>query len=161
MRAILLTLAALLFAPTAIAAEFNVAGTYKLLGATRQVVDTGEQFPAFGKNPKGLLIYDKSGNFNVVIMHGGRPKQTSADIPDDQRAILQKTMVAYGGTYTFTGDKIEHHVDFSWNDVWAGTTVTRQVKRDGNRLSYLTAPAFNAIDRKMNVTTIMWEKIAE
>jgi hypothetical protein len=31
----------------------------------------------------------------------------------EQRADLFRSMLAYGGTYTFDGAKVEHHIDMS------------------------------------------------
>jgi len=43
-------------------------------------------------------------------------------------------MQAYGGSYKYYGDRIEHHVDLSWDEIRAGTAVIRDVKRQGDRL---------------------------
>jgi hypothetical protein len=59
---------------------------------------------------------------------------------DQQRADLHRTMSAYCGTYSFDGKKVEHHIDLTWNEVWAGTTVIRDVKVEGNRVTYTTRP---------------------
>jgi Lipocalin-like domain len=47
----------------------------------------------------------------------------------------------YGGTYTYDGSKVVHHLDLSWNEVWAGTTNIRDVQRDGDRIIYVARPA--------------------
>jgi Lipocalin-like domain len=60
---------------------------------------------------------------------------------DQQRADLFKTMLAYGATYKFDGDRIAHSIQISWNEVWTGTTVIRNVKKEGDRLIYTTRPA--------------------
>jgi len=78
---------------------------------------------------------------------------------DQQRAELHRTMTAYGGTYTFDGSKAVHHIDLSWNEVWAGTTNIRDVRRDGDRIIYTTRPAPFASDGKMSVVTLVWEKL--
>jgi hypothetical protein len=66
-------------------------------------------------------------------------------------------MSAYGGMYTFDGKKVEHHVDLSWNEVWTGTTVIREVKVEGDQLIYTTRPPFGG-DGRMSVITVVWEK---
>jgi hypothetical protein len=71
----------------------------------------------------------------VLNTYGGRPKPESSEkMTDDQRIGLFRTMLAYGGTYTFDGKKIEHHVDICWDEVRCGTTVVRDVARNGDRL---------------------------
>ena len=68
-------------------------------------------------------------------------------------------MAAYGGTYKFYGDRIEHFVDISWNQIWTGTTVVRDVKRDGEQLIFTTKPAPFPTDGKMSVNTLVWERL--
>jgi Lipocalin-like domain len=73
---------------------------------------------AFGKNAKGLIMYGKDGHFLVLITNDGRPKPKSIDaMTDKQRSELHRAMSAYGGTYAFDGNKVEHHVDLAWNEV--------------------------------------------
>ena len=48
---------------------------------------------------------------------------------------------------------------FPWNEVWTGTTVTRDVKVEGDRLIYTTRPAPFGGDGKMSVITVVWDKI--
>ena len=42
---------------------------------------------------------------------------------------------------SFDGSKVVHHLDLSWNEVWTGTINIRDVKRDGDRIIYVTRPA--------------------
>jgi len=77
----------------------------------------------------------------VLVVRNPRPKPESIEKTTDQeRADLFRTMTAYAGTYRFDGEKIEHHIDLSWNEVWTGTTQVRSVKREGERLVYTTPP---------------------
>jgi hypothetical protein len=45
----------------------------------------------------------------------------------------------------------EHHIDISWNEVWTGTTVIREIKKEGDKLVYTSAAAPFAGDGKMSV----------
>jgi len=78
---------------------------------------------------------------------------------DQQRVDLFRTMVAYGGTYNFEGDKIQHQIDISWNEVWTDTTVIRDIKKDGDKLVYTTRPAPFSGDGEMSLVTVVWEKV--
>jgi hypothetical protein len=96
----------------------------------------------------------------AIIVFSDRPKSDSLDkMNDQQRAELFRTMLAYGGTYTRRGDRIEHHIDISWNEVWTGTVVIRDIKKEGDRLIYTTKPAPFSRDGKMSVNTLVWEKV--
>jgi hypothetical protein len=136
----------------------ELSGTYRLISTSRRILDTGEEASAFGKNAKGSIIYGNDGRFLVLITNDGRPKPESNEaMTDQQRADLHRTMSAYGGT--FDGKKVEHHIDLAWNEVWAGTTVIRDVKVEGNRVTYMTRPTPFSGDGKMSVISLVWEKV--
>ena len=114
-------MACLLVAPVALAGEEEFAGNYELVSATRKILETGQIEDTFGKQPKGLAMYAPDGHFTILITYDGRPRPESIDkMTDQQRADLHRTMTAYGGTYTFDGSKVVHHLDMSRNEVWAG-----------------------------------------
>jgi hypothetical protein len=63
------------------------------------------------------------------------------------------------GLIHFTADRIEHHIDISWNELWTGTTVIRDIKKEGDRVVFTTKPAPFPRDGKMSVYTLVWEKV--
>lgn len=136
-------------------------GTYKLLSATRKIVETGEVVDSYGKHPTGYISYGKDGHFLVLIVYDKtlRPSPDSvANMTDAQRADLHRTMVSYGGTYTFDGHTVQHHIDISWNQLWTGTTVVRDVEKESDKLIYTTRPAPFSSDGKISVVTVVWQK---
>jgi Lipocalin-like domain len=142
------------------AADVDIVGTYRLISSNRVILETGETEDSFGKNPVGYISYGPDGRMMVIIVFSDRPKPESLDkMTDQDRANLFRTMTAYGGTYTFHGNRIEHHIDISWNELWTGTTVVRDIRRDGDRLIYTTKPAPFPRDGKMSVNTLVWEKV--
>jgi hypothetical protein len=162
MRTFMLTavIAALSFSP--IAAQEHLVGTYKLISSKRMIVETGEVLDTWGKSPKGYITYGEDGRMLVLIVSDDRPKPESIEkMTDHQRVDLFRSMTAYGGTYKFDGKRVEHHIDISWNEVWTGTTVVREITKEGDKLMY-TSPAapFNR-DGKMSVVTLVWEKIPQ
>ena len=161
MKKLLIPAALMTLLPFAsVAADEDISGTYNLVSSTRKILDTGEIKDTFGKHPKGSIIYGKEGRFLVIATNDDRPKPESIDkMTDQQRADLLRTMLAYGGTYNFDGKIVEHHVDVSWNQIWNGTTVIRDVKREGNQLVYTARPAPFPSDGKMSVLTVVWEKV--
>jgi hypothetical protein len=134
-------------------------GTYRLVSSTRKIVDTGEVEDTFGKNPSGFITYGKDGRMMVIIVRGDRTKPTDVNLTDQQRADLHRSMTAYAGTYTFDGKTVTHNIDISWNEAWTGTSVIRDVQRDGDRLIYTTRPAPSPVDGKLSVVTLIWEKV--
>jgi hypothetical protein len=142
-----------------VAADNELVGTYKLISSTRKLLDTGEVLDTWGKSPKGFITYGNDGRMLVLIVSDNRPKPESVEkITDQQRVDLFRSMTAYGGTYKFDGNKVEHHIDISWNEVWTGTTVIREIKKDGDKLVYTNTGRFSG-DGKMSTQTLVWEKI--
>src|ERR1700761_3275061 len=91
---------------SAIAADDELAGTYKLISSTRKIVDTGEVLHTWGKNPNGFIMYGKDGRMLALIVNDGRPRPESVEkMTDQHRADLFRSMTAYGGTYKFDGKR--------------------------------------------------------
>jgi len=144
----------------ACAADDDIVGTYRLISSYRVILETGKTEDSWGKNPSGFITYGRDGRMMVIIVRSDRPRPESPDkMNDQQRVELFRSMSAYGGTYTFHGDRIEHHIDISSNEVWTGTTVIRDIKKEGDRLVYTTKPAPFSMDGKMSVATLVWEKV--
>jgi hypothetical protein len=133
----------------AVAADNDLAGTYRLVVEQRTIVDTGEIIPV--KDPQGFITYGTDGRMMVIIVRHPRPKPESIEKTTDQeRADLLRTMTAYAGTYKFDGN--------SMNETWTGTTQVRSVKLDGERLVYTTPPFRFHTDGKMSINSLTWEK---
>jgi hypothetical protein len=141
------------------AAEEDIAGTYKLVSDTRKVLDTGEVSYPYGKHPAGYIMYGKDGRMLVLVLGDDRPRPASVEkATSEQQAALFRSMLAYGGTYKYDGKRVEHHIDLSWNELWTGTTAIRDVRKEGDKLIYTTAPLSR--DGKMSVAaTLIWEKV--
>ena len=140
----------------------ELVGTWKLVSMKRIVADTGEIYdPNPDDPPSGLLMYGNDGRMIVLNLLGGRPKANSPEaITDEQRDQLFRTMVAYGGTYTFDGHLVSHHIDISWNECWTGTTQVRSVTRDGEKLVLTaTSPARSPVDGKLGRVRMVWERV--
>jgi hypothetical protein len=159
-KVMLLTVAVATLPRLAIAADEELAGTYKLISSTRKILGTGEVSNTWGKNPKGFITYGKDGRMLVLIVSDDRPKPESVEKMNDQQRIdLFRSMTAYGGTYTFDGKRVQHHIDISGNEVWTGTTVVREIAKDGDKLVYSSPAAPFASDGKMSEVTLVWEKV--
>jgi Lipocalin-like domain len=157
---LLLAIAVGLLALFPAAAEEDLTGTYKLISSKRKIVETGEVLDTWGASPKGFISYGKDGRLLVLIVTDDRPRPESVEkITDQDRTKLFRTMTAYGGTYDFDGKTVRHHIDISWNEVWTGTTVARELRRDGDRLVYSSPAAPFSSDGRMSLVTLVWEKV--
>jgi len=150
----------LLISTTILAADEQFYGTWRLVSFTRTVLATGETTDIYGKSPRGFINYGRDGRMLVLIVSDKRPKPPDlAKMTDQERVELFKTTIAYGGTYTYDGKTITHHVDISWNENWTGTDVVREVKFDGNKLMLSTRPAPASTDGKLVTAVLTWERV--
>jgi hypothetical protein len=160
-HAVLSTLFLLVVAANAVAAENEIYGTWRLISNARTVVATGESEDLFGKAPHGFINYGHDGRVMVIILKDERPRRatTVEQLTDAERLQLFDTMIAYAGTYTFDGKTVTHQVEASWNEIWTGMKLPRIVTFDGRKLILTTKPGPNALDGKMSVSVLTWEKV--
>jgi len=146
---------------SALGAEIELPGTYQLVSASVNYLDTGEIIPdIYGKSAKGFIMYGADGRMLAVITNDNRPKPESIEkTTDAQRIMLYRTMQAYGGTYKFDGKTVEHRVDICWDEVRCGTVVARDIKRDGDMLIYTTRPAPFSGNGRLSIVTMAWRKV--
>jgi hypothetical protein len=159
-RKLALVLGAILLMPQKASANDQILdGTYRLISATRTIVETGQTEDSFGKDPIGFITYGKDHRMSVLIVRRGRAKPTFQGLTESVRAGLFDTVAAYGGTYTFDGTNMVHHIDVSYNEILTGTDQRRMVKAVGNRLIYTTTPLPTPTDGKIATGELIWEKI--
>ncbi len=134
-----------------------VVGTWKAVS----VASTNDKgvVKDFGKSPLGFITYTADGRMSVIITSSDRKPLSvndAAAAPREERAEAFATMVAYAGRYTFTGDKVVHHVEASSipNDV--GTDLVRSAKLDGDRLT-LRAPMQSGGEQV--VAEVVWQRL--
>jgi hypothetical protein len=140
------------------AQDIQIVGMYRLISEERTIVATGEVIPT--KGVTGYITYTADGRMLALIVREPRPKPDKVEnLTDQLRADLFRTMTAYGGTYTFDGKTIIHHVDISWNGAWTGTTQIRNITKEGERLVYTNPPIPFSGDGKISVLRLVWEKV--
>lgn len=138
----------------------RLVGTYRLVSYQRKLVATGETEDLIGKAPTGYIVYTREGRMMAFFINEVRPRPKDiATMTDKERADLFKTMLAYCGTYDFDGQKVTHHIDASWNQIWTGTDVVRHVAFEGRRAVYTTEPAPSSVDGKISINVLTWEKM--
>jgi hypothetical protein len=142
------------------AGEEDLYGTWRLVSFTSEVLATGEKTDLFGKAPRGFIHYSRDGRMYAILVKAERPKPTDlAKMTDEERVELFKTVIAYGGTFTFDGKTATHNVDISWNENWTGSAQARNVRLEGGKLYISTNPQPRAMDGKVHVGVLTWEKV--
>ena len=155
---LLLGLLLVLFVSASALAADELYGTWKLVSWKRTIVSTGETSDVFGKAPKGYIMYGRDGRVLCIITDKRPNIPDVTKMTDKDRVELYKTIIAYGGTYTFDGKTLEIKVDISWNESWNGTVQVRTVKFEGNRMIHSAAPTAGAMDGKLRKLEIVWER---
>ena len=160
MKTAILGSALLLALPlAALAAESDLHGTWKLVSATRKVMDTGQVEQYRGTAPKGYTMFGRDGRFLSFTVSEKRPKPESvAKMTDQQRIELFNTMNAYAGTYKLDGNKLTYRFDLTHNEVTERASV-REIKIEGRKLTIVNEPAPATIDGKLSQVTTVWEKV--
>jgi Lipocalin-like domain len=131
----------------------KLVGTWKIVSAVVEDVQTKEQKPLYGEHPKGYLILLPTGRMMSLLVSEGR----KAPRTDAERSTAYRSMVAYTGKYTLEGNKWTTKPDVAWNEAWMMDQV-RYFKLDGDRLSVETAPAMNPNYGKVVRVTLVWQK---
>jgi hypothetical protein len=135
-------------------------GTWRLVSDVRQDVETGAMSDNFGKHPQGFLSYGRDGRMSAIEVAEQRPRPADLSrLTDTDRAALFRTMLAYGGTFSFDGKVVTHHVDISWNNNWTGTNQIRNARLDGRRLYITTNAQPSTIDGRLSIGILTWEKV--
>jgi hypothetical protein len=138
----------------------ELVGTWRLVSNTLEEIPSGTRSDLFGPNPIGYIMYGADGRMMILQVRQQRPTPADAAVTGAEAEALFRSLIAYGGTYTVSGDVITHHVDISWNQSWTGTEQVRHFKIEGNRVELATDPSPDPIHGKMSVRRLVWEKLA-
>jgi Lipocalin-like domain len=154
----LVGLTLLLFSMTGFADGNPLVGTWKLQSYV--LTTTGERSTPFGEHPSGYLSYSADGRMYAIGTADDRIMPHDIVATDAERVKLHRAMFAYAGTYSVERDKVIHHVDISWNQVWNGTNQVRFYKLTGDTLTITTAYARSAYDGRESQSVLVWKKVA-
>jgi len=99
---------------------------------------------------------------SVIITDDGRKPLSLSDrlaAPQEERAQAFSTLVAYAGTYTFTGDRVVHHVEIDALQNRVGSDQVRLVTLQGDRLTLKTPAILRGGEQQ--VLELVWERTKE
>jgi hypothetical protein len=132
-------------------------GTWKLKSYV-VTMGTGETSTPYGEHPIGYLSYSADGRMQAIGTASGRIVPQGTAPTNQELLVLQTTMFAYAGTYSLEANKVTHHVDISWNEVWTGSDQVRSYEVDGNTLT-LTTRATDPASGTEVCYVVVWEKV--
>jgi hypothetical protein len=145
---------------TAASGQSSIVGTYRLISTKQTVVATGK-VTTFGNNPIGFIMYGADGRMMDLVGDADRPVPNSGALDDATKARLFDSMGGYGGTYTFDGEKVTHHIDIATRPAMLGTDVVRYVQRRGNTLVFTSKAAPSPRDGVVVTLEFVWEKVPD
>jgi len=143
---------------TAYAADNPLLGTWRLKSFVREVAGTTERYNQLGDHPDGYINYDADGRMFVFCVSDEQPRPR-AEPTDDERIKLHKTMLAYGGTYTWAPGKVVHHIDIEWDGRRLGTDQVRFYTIEGDKLVIKTEPNKSPVDGREGVGNLTFERV--
>lgn len=149
----------LLVSATGFAGGNPLVGTWKLQSYVLTTT-AGERSTPFGDHPSGYLSYSPDGRMYAIGTADDRVVPHDVVATDDERVKLHRTMFAYAGTYSVEPDKVIHHVDISWNQIWNGTDQVRFYTLSGDTLTITTARAKSSYDGRESQSVLVWKKVA-
>lgn len=134
-------------------------GTWRLTAHQQETVETGMIAEPRGPHPAGLLTYTDDGRFSIIAAPGDRKSPTQVLVSDAEALDLFRGLTAYAGRYSIDGDTVVHHVEVSWNELWAQTDQVRRFVVDERHLTIIAGPDLNPRDGKLAISTLLWDRI--
>ena len=107
----------------------QLVGTWTFVSSTTKLPDGS---PAWGTNPKGLLIFTENGYFSSQIVRSDLPKFASNNraqgTPEENKAVVQGSSATFG---TYTVDETKKKLQFE-----ILRAVRSQIGQKPNRLEH-------------------------
>ncbi len=136
-------------------------GTWRLV-AFESHDEAGTITYPYGDAPEGFIVYAPDGYMAYAMQTAHRPPFAVNDIlggTEAEEAAAYASYRSYCGTYTFFGDRIEHHVRVSLFPNRMGEVQHRRVTRESANRIALHSPPMRS-DGKTQTMRLLWEKAA-
>jgi Lipocalin-like domain len=142
-----------------------LAGSWRLV-SIETIRPNGEIiYPFYGKHPKGLLIYDRSGWMSVQIVSDPSPtvpaessREKFARAAAAEKAAAIDGFYAYYGTWTVddAGATVTHHIKQSLYTGERDSEAVRRLTLEGNRLTLVAKSHEMGEDHQRK---LIWERV--
>ncbi|WP_315823769.1 lipocalin-like domain-containing protein [Paraflavitalea speifideaquila] len=136
-------------------------GTWTLVSVANIYPDSSRIYP-YGKDPKGLLVFDEQGNYAIQILQAGRPSIASGDknkaTPEEYAALVQGSN-AHFGHYTIneTDQTISFRIEHASFPNWEGTLQKRKYTYTGQDLKYVVTQTTQG--GQAVVAEVVWKRL--
>ena len=140
----------------------SIIGTWRLCSVELEQ-KSGETVYPFGRDVKGLVLYQDDGYMAGIISGENRPLVNSpalTGIAEHERAAIAKHFNAYAGRYVVEETRIVHHVEVSFvPNLMAGSAHASTYALSGDTLT-LTSTIPSAAHGAVPSLVLTWERIA-
>ena len=140
-------LAATLSGQASAQAKTPLVGVWKLVSAQNTDDKGATNIGSFGPKPNGRMMFTESGYYSSINTHPDLPKFASNNrmkgTPEENQAVVQKSIAAFGKYSVSPDGKVLtlHQEGGTWA-VRNGKTETREMKLDGDKMSFLTRATY-------------------
>ncbi len=121
----------------------QILGTWSLV--SQYVEQDGKRIERFGSNPKGIYIFERNGQFALIIQRPGIPKFASnnamSGTAEENKAVVQGSIASFGIYTVNEKDRmLNAHVSGTTYPNWDGEDQKRLISISGNEMK-TTLPA--------------------
>jgi len=135
----------------------KLVGRWKLVSAS-STTSKGEPIETpYGLDPVGFLTYTADGRVTALISYGGRKALSGSGGTLEEPAEAFKTFLAYGGTYTLSGDKVTHIIEISSIQTYVARDLVRRIQFHGDRITLTTPPTL--VNGKVQTVELIWQRV--
>ena len=138
----------------------SIVGTWKLHSIELKD-ESGKTAYPFGKNVKGLVLYQDDGYMAGIISKENRPNVSSpalVGIAEHECAAIAKHFNAYAGRYKVQGKRIIHNVEVSFvPNLMAGREHVSAFTLAGETLT-LSSEITAEVQATFKVVIVTWKK---
>ena len=135
----------------------KLVGAWKLVSASSTTSNGERSETPYGSNPVGFLTYSADGRVYAMISYDGRKSLSMGGGTLEEQAEAFKTFLAYAGRYTFSGDKVTHHVEISSIQNYVDRDLVRSVTFKGDRIILLTPPT--RVNGRIQTIELVWQRL--
>jgi Lipocalin-like domain len=115
--------------------EDSLIGTWILVSAIMEDIETRERQHFWGQKPRGRLVITQD---RWIVLQTAEDRKIP--LADEDRTAAFKSMIAYSGSFRTEESKIIIKVDIAWDESWIGTEQVRSFRIDGDNLHIDAAP---------------------
>jgi lipocalin-like protein len=115
--------------------EDSLIGTWILVSAIMEDIETRERQHFWGQKPRGRLVITQD---RWIVLQTAEDRKIP--LTDEDRTAAFKSMIAYSGSFRTEESKIIIKVDIAWDESWIATEQVRSFRIDGDNLHIDAAP---------------------